>query len=405
MTKSFACIEDLRLEARRRVPRVFFDYVESGSYSEQTLSANTRALREIELRQRVLVDVEARSTQCTILGQRYSSPIVLAPTGLCGMVHGDGEILSQKAAEDAGMPFCLSTMSICSIEDVAEAANKPFWFQLYMMRDRNYCAKLIERAEKADCDVLVLTVDLQVQGQRHKDFHNGLSVPPKPSVSTLLDVLRHPGWALGVLKGKRRTFGNLAEALANSSNVVSLSKWIAEQFDPTLDWDDVAWVRQHWPGKLVIKGILDPEDAERAVMAGADAIVVSNHGGRQLDGTGASISRLPAIANAVGQNAQVLFDGGIRSGQDIFKALAAGADACMVGRAYLYGLGAAGQSGVRRAIEILTSELDVTMALTGHIDVGHIDETALLKWPENKSLVPGLEPRLGPQRRATARSV
>jgi len=366
------CIADLRETYHRKVPRMFVDYCESGSYAEQTLRANRADLERIALRQRILQNVSGRSTATTILGEPAALPLALAPVGLTGMQHGDGEILACRAAQAAGIPYTLSTMSICSIEDVAGAVGKPFWFQLYVMKDRGYIRALIERAAAARCSALVLTVDLQVIGQRHRDIKNGMSVPPEVKLSNLLDIATKPGWALGVLNGKRKTFGNIAGHYPGMSNVTVLSKWIAEQFDPTLSWNDVEWIKSLWPGKLILKGILDAEDAKIAAKTGAAAIVVSNHGGRQLDGAPSSISVLPPIAEAVGSDLEVMFDGGIRSGQDILRALALGARSCLCGRAYIYGLGAAGEAGVAAAIDVMRKELDTSMALTGMTRVADI---------------------------------
>jgi L-lactate dehydrogenase (cytochrome) len=359
------CIEDMRLLARRRVPKMFFEYADRGSYGEETLRINRTDLARIKLRQRVLVDVAERDLATTIVGQPASLPIALAPVGLCGMQWGDGEILACRAAQAAGIPFCLSTMSICAIEDVAAAVAAPFWFQLYVMKDRGFVRALVERAIAAKCSALVLTVDLQVLGQRHCDLRNGMTVPPEIKLNNLIDITSKPGWALSVLRGKRKTFGNLAGHVRGMENVRSLAQWIAGQFDPSLSWKDVEWIRDLWPGTLVLKGLLDVEDAKRAAKTGATALVVSNHGGRQLDGAMSSISALPRIVDAVGSEVEIMFDGGIRSGQDVMRALALGARSCMIGRAYLYGLGAGAQAGVTRAIEILRNELDVTMALTG----------------------------------------
>jgi L-lactate dehydrogenase (cytochrome) len=375
--RQMTCIEDLRQTAHRKVPRAFIDYAEAGSYSEQTLRANRADLERIRLRQRILFDVSARSTKTTILGEPAALPLALAPIGLCGMQHGDGEILACRAAQEAGIPFTLSTMSICSIEDVAAAVEKPFWFQLYVMRDRGYIRALIERAAAAKCSALVLTVDLQVIGQRHQDIRNGMTVPPEIRWKNVIDIATKPAWALGVLRGKRKTFGNIAGHYPGMESVTVLSKWISEQFDATLNWKDVEWIRSIWPGKLILKGILDVEDARIAAKTGAAAIVVSNHGGRQLDGAQSSIAALPPIAEAVGAQLEVMFDGGIRSGQDIARALALGAHACMSGRAYIYGLGAGGQAGVARAIEIMRNELDVTMALMGINSVDEIDRRVI----------------------------
>jgi len=375
--KTMTCIEDLRQTYHRKVPRAFVDYCESGSYAEQTLRANRADLERITLRQRILHNVADRSTKTTILDEPAALPLALAPVGLTGMQHGDGEILACRAAQAAGIPYTLSTMSICSIEDVAAAVDKPFWFQLYVMKDRGYIRGLIERARAAKCSALVLTVDLQVIGQRHRDIKNGMSVPPEIRLANLIDIATKPAWALGVLRGKRKTFGNIAGHYPGMQNVTVLSKWIAEQFDPTLSWKDVEWIKSLWPGKLILKGILDVEDARIAAKSGAAAIVVSNHGGRQLDGTSSSISMLPPIAEAVGSELEVLFDGGIRSGQDLMRAIALGARACLCGRAYIYGLGAGGQAGVARAIEIIRNELDISMALTGINSIAEIDRRVI----------------------------
>jgi len=376
---TMTCIEDLRQTARRKVPRAFFEYADGGAYAEETLRANSAELKNIKLRQRILVDVAARSTETQILGEPVPVPLMLAPIGLCGMQHGDGEILACRAAQDAGIPFTLSTMSICSIEDVAAAVKKPFWFQLYVMKDRGFIRELIQRAAAAKCSALVLTVDLQVLGQRHKDIKNGMTVPPDlMRLDTMLDIATKPTWALSVLRGKRKTFGNISGHVAGMENVNSLSTWISGQFDPALSWKDVEWVAGLWGGKLILKGILDVDDARIAVKTGASALIVSNHGGRQLDGAPSSISALPAIADAVGAGIEVWMDGGIRSGQDVFRALALGARSCMSGRAYIYGLGAGGQAGVARAIEIIRNELDVTMALTGKKSVGEIGRDSLV---------------------------
>jgi L-lactate dehydrogenase (cytochrome) len=371
--RTMTCIEDLRALYHRKVPRAFVDYCESGSYAEQTLRANRADLERIKLRQRILHDVADRSTKTTILGEPVALPLMLAPVGLTGMQRGDGEILACRAAQAAGIPYTLSTMSICSIEDVASAVGKPFWFQLYVMKDRGYIRALIERAAAAKCSALVLTVDLQVIGQRHRDIRNGMTVPPEIRLANLIDIATKPNWALGVLRGKRKTFGNIAGHYPGMSNVTVLSKWISEQFDPTLSWKDVEWIKSLWPGKLILKGILDVEDARIAAKTGAAAIVVSNHGGRQLDGAASSISMLPPIAEAVGAELEVMFDGGIRSGQDLMRAIALGARACMSGRAYIYGLGAGGEAGVARAIEIIRNELDTSMALTGVTSIADID--------------------------------
>jgi L-lactate dehydrogenase (cytochrome) len=376
--KTMTCIEDLRQTYHRKVPRAFVDYCESGSYAEQTLHANRADLERIKLRQRILHNVAGRSTATTILGEPAALPLALAPVGLTGMQHGDGEIHACRAAQAAGIPYTLSTMSICSIEDVATAVAKPFWFQLYVMKDRGYIRSLIERAAAAKCSALVLTVDLQVIGQRHRDIRNGMTVPPEVRIGNLIDIATKPAWALGVLRGKRKTFGNIAGHYPGMDSVTVLSKWIAEQFDPTLSWKDVEWIKSLWPGKLILKGILDVEDARIAAQTGASAIVVSNHGGRQLDGASSSIAMLPAIAEAVGSNLEVLFDGGIRSGQDVLRAVALGARACLSGRAYIYGLGAGGEAGVARAIEIIKNELDTSMALCGVTSIAEIDRRVIV---------------------------
>ncbi len=377
------CIEDLRQTARRKVPRAFFDYAEAGSYSQETLRSNRSDLERLKLRQRVLVDVDRRDLSTTILGEKVSLPLALAPIGLCGMQHGDGEILACRAAQAAGIPFTLSTMSICSIEDVAAAVAKPFWFQLYVIRDRGFMRELIARAAAAKCSALVLTLDLQILGQRHCDIKNGMTVPPEIRLSNLIDIATKPAWALSILKGKRKTFGNLAGHVKGMENVNSLAAWTASQFDPTLNWKDVEWIKSLWPGKLILKGIMDVEDARLAATSGADALIVSNHGGRQLDGAPSSISALPGIVEAVGSDIEVLFDGGVRSGQDVLRALALGARACMIGRSYIYGLGAGGEAGVAKAIEIIGKELDVSMALTGTRNVRDIDRRVLVHGERN----------------------
>jgi L-lactate dehydrogenase (cytochrome) len=374
---TMTCIEDLRQVARRKVPRAFFDYAEAGAYSQATLRSNREDLDRIKLRQRILVDVSQRDLATTIIGEPARLPIALAPIGLCGMQRGDGEILACRAAHAAGIPFILSTMSICSIEDVAQAVAKPFWFQLYVMKDRGFIRSLIERAAAAKCSALVLTVDLQVLGQRHCDIRNGMTVPPVMKLANLIDIVSKPGWTLSILQGKRKTFGNLAGHVRGMDNVTSLAQWTNSQFDPALSWKDVDWVRSLWPGKLILKGILDVEDAKIAAQTGASALVVSNHGGRQLDGAPSSISALPKIADAVGSQIEVMFDGGIRSGQDVLRALALGARSCLIGRSYVYGLGAYGQEGVAKAIDILAKELDVSMALTGMINVRQLNRSIL----------------------------
>jgi L-lactate dehydrogenase (cytochrome) len=374
---TMTCIEDLRQVARRKVPRAFFAYAEAGSYSQATLRSNREDLDRIKLRQRILVDVSQRDLITTIIGEPARLPIALAPIGLCGMQRGDGEILACRAAHAAGIPFTLSTMSICSIEDVAQAVGKPFWFQLYVMKDRGFIRSLIERAAAAKCSALVLTVDLQVLGQRHCDIRNGMTVPPVVKLANVIDIASKPGWALSILQGKRKTFGNLAGHVRGMDNVTSLAQWTNSQFDPALNWKDVEWVRSLWPGKLILKGILDVEDAKVAAQTGASALVVSNHGGRQLDGAPSSISALPKIADAVGSQIEVMFDGGIRSGQDVLRALALGARSCLIGRSYVYGLGAYGQEGVAKAIDILAKELDVSMALTGMTNVRQLNRSIL----------------------------
>jgi L-lactate dehydrogenase (cytochrome) len=375
--KHITCIEDLRLLHKRNVPKAFFDYADRGSYSEDTLRANHDDLQQIKFRQRILVDVSRRDLSTTILGEPSKLPLILAPVGLLGMQHGDGEIHACRAAQAAGIPFTQSTMSICSIEDIAAAVDKPFWFQLYVMKDRGFIKALIERAIAAKCSALVLTVDLQVIGQRHQDIKNGMSVPPEWSLSKLVDFATKPTWVSGVLRGKRRTFGNLMGHLKGTEDITALSSWINSQFDTTLNWKDVEWIRSIWPGKLILKGILDVEDAEIAAKSGAQALVVSNHGGRQLDGAPSSIEVLPEIVDAVGSQIEILFDGGIRSGQDVMRALALGAKSCMIGRAYAYGLGAGGQAGVAKAIDVIAKELETTMGLCGVNTIAEIDDHVL----------------------------
>ena len=375
------CVEDFRLLAKKRVPKAFYDYADSGSYTESTYRANTKDLAALKLRQRVAINVDERSTRSTMIGHDVTMPVAIAPTGLTGMQWANGEMLGAIAAEKFGIPFTLSTMSICSIEDVASVTTKPFWFQLYVMRDRGFVQSLIDRAKAAKCSALVLTLDLQILGQRHKDLKNGMSVPPKLTLDTLLDLASKPGWALRALGG-RKTFGNLAGHIKGgegAGGVQTLSKWTASQFDPTLNWEDVAWIKQQWGGKLILKGILDVEDAKLAVQSGADAIVVSNHGGRQLDGAMSSIEALPAIAAAVGDQIEVWFDGGIRSGQDVLKAVALGARGTMIGRAFLYSLGAMGGDGVSQMLEIMRKELDVSMALTGTKDIKDVGPQILVR--------------------------
>ena len=372
------CIEDLRVLARRRVPRMFYDYADAGSWTESTYRANEADFQRIKLRQRVAVDMENRSLRTRMVGVDAVMPVAIAPTGLTGMQHADGEILAARAAERFGIPFTLSMMSICSIEDIAAHTKAPFWFQPYMLRDRAFMERLIERARAARCSALVLTLDLQILGQRHKDIKNGLSTPPKPTLANLLNLVTKPRWCLGMLGTKRRSFGNIVGHAGDVADMSSLSSWTAQQFDPTLSWADVEWVKKLWGGKLILKGILDVEDARLAVASGADALVVSNHGGRQLDGAPSSITALPAIADAVGSQIEVWMDGGIRSGQDVLKAWALGARGTMIGRAFLYGLGAMGEDGVTRCLEVIYRELELTMAFCGHTRIQDVDEKVLL---------------------------
>ncbi len=372
------CIEDLRVLARRRVPRMFYDYADSGSWTESTYRANEADFAALKLRQRVAVDIDRRSVRGRMLGEEVAMPVALAPTGLTGMQHADGEILAARAAASFGVPFTLSTMSICSIEDVAAHSPAPFWFQLYVMRDRGFIADLIARAKAANCSALMLTLDLQILGQRHKDLKNGLSAPPKPTLANLINIAFKPRWALGMLGTRRRQFGNIVGHVKGVDDMGSLSEWTAQQFDPSLSWRDVEWIRQQWGGKLILKGVMDAEDARLAVASGADALIVSNHGGRQLDGAPSSIAALPAIVDAVGRDIEVWLDGGIRSGQDVFKAVALGARGTLIGRAFLYGLGAMGEAGVTRALEIIQRELDLTMAFCGYTDLNQVDRSVLL---------------------------
>lgn len=372
------CIDDLQLLYKRRVPRMFYDYTESGSWTESTFRDNVTAFDKYKLRQRVLFDMDNRSIRTRMLGQDVAMPVALAPVGLTGMQHADGEIKAALAAEKFGVPYCLSTMSICSIEDVAAHTSKPFWFQLYVMRNRAFVERLIDRAKAAGCSALVLTVDLQILGQRHKDIKNGLSTPPSPTIGNLLNIATKPRWALGMAGTSRRGFGNIVGHIDEVTDNTSLSRWTAMQFDPTLSWDDVKWIKDRWGGKLVIKGIMEPADARLAVEAGADALIVSNHGGRQLDGAPASIDALPAVVSAVGNDIEVWVDGGIRTGQDVFKALALGARGTLIGRAYIYGLGAMGEAGVTRSLEVIANELDLTMAFCGLRDIRQV--TADVIW-------------------------
>jgi len=374
-----ACVEDLRKQMQRRVPRMFYDYCESGSWTESTLEANETDLQAIKFRQRVAIDVSERSTAMKMLGQDVPMPVALAPTGLTGMQHADGEILAAQAAEAFGVPFTLSTMSICSIEDVAANTSKPFWFQLYVMRDRNFIRNLVERAKAANCSALMITLDLQIMGQRHKDVRNGLSAPPKMTLANIMNLATKPSWCLGMLGTRRRQFRNIVGHVEGVKDMSSLADWTASQFDPRLSWEDVAEIRRMWDGKVILKGILDAEDAKQAVNVGADAIVVSNHGGRQLDGAASSIAALPAIVDAVGDKTEVWMDGGIRTGQDVLRAVALGARGTLIGRAFLYGLGAGGRAGVTRVLEILHKELDLTMALCGRSNLSEVDDSILLK--------------------------
>ncbi len=378
-------IEDLRLKAKRRVPKMFYDYADSGAWTESTYRDNTDAFSRIRLRQRVAVNIDNRSLKTTMIGQDVAMPVALAPVGLTGMQHADGEIAAARAAEAMGVPFTLSTMSICSIEEVAKHTKSPFWFQLYVMRDRGFSADLIKRAKAAGCSALVLTLDLQVLGQRNKDIKNGLSAPPKPTLKAMLNLATKPAWCLEMLGTKNREFGNIVGHVKGVKDMGSLSDWTNSQFDPTLDWKSVDWIREQWDGKLILKGINDVEDARIASRTGADAIVVSNHGGRQLDGAAASIDMLSPIVEAVGHRTEVHMDSGIRSGQDVFKAIALGAKSTFIGRAYIYGLGAAGQAGVTKALQIIRKELDITMGLCGETDITKVGRHNLLLpgWPQN----------------------
>ncbi len=371
-------IEDLRVLAQKRVPRMFYDYADSGSYTESTYRANETDFQKIKLRQRVAVNMENRTLRTTMAGIPTAMPVAIAPTGLTGMQHADGEILGALAAKKFGIPFTLSTMSICSIEDVAAATQVPFWFQLYVMKDRDFIERLIDRARAANCSALMLTLDLQILGQRHKDIKNGLSTPPKPTLANILNLITKPRWCLGMLGTKRHSFGNIVGHAKGVGDLSSLSSWTAEQFDPALSWADVEWIKKRWGGKLILKGIMDAEDARLAVNSGADAMIVSNHGGRQLDGAPSSINALPAIADAVGSDIEVWMDGGIRSGQDVLKAWALGARGTLIGRSFLYGLGAMGEAGVTKALEILSKELEITMAFCGHTDIRTVDRGILL---------------------------
>ena len=373
------CIEDLRVVAERRVPRMFYDYADSGSYTQGTYRANEDDFQSIKLRQRVAVNMEGRSTRSTMIGQDVAMPVAIAPTGLTGMQHADGEILGAKAAKAFGIPFTLSTMSICSLEDIAEhTGGHPFWFQLYVMRDKGFMERLINRAKAANCSALVLTLDLQILGQRHKDIKNGLSTPPKPTLKNLINLATKPRWCMGMLGTKRRTFGNIVGHVDGVGDVSSLSSWTADQFDPTLSWNDVEWIKKMWGGKLILKGVMEAEDARLAAQSGADALIVSNHGGRQLDGAPSSIVALPSIAEAAGKDIEVWMDGGIRSGQDVLKARALGAQGTLIGRSFLYGLGAYGQDGVSKALQIIQKELETTMAFCGHTNINTVARDILL---------------------------
>ena len=373
------CIEDLRRVAQRRVPRMFYDYADAGSWTESTYRANETDFQKIKLRQRVAVNMENRSTETTMIGQKVAMPVAIAPTGLTGMQHADGEILGAKAAKAFGIPFTLSTMSICSIEDIAEHTDRhPFWFQLYVMKDRDFIERLIDRAKAANCSALQLTLDLQILGQRHKDIKNGLSAPPSPTLANLINLATKPRWCLGMLGTPRRSFGNIVGHVKGVGDMSKLSSWTADQFDPQLNWGDVEWIKKRWGGKLIIKGIMDVEDAKLAANSGADALIVSNHGGRQLDGAPSSIQALPAIADAVGKAIEVWMDGVIRSGQDVLKARALGAQGTLIGRSFLYGLGAYGEAGVTKALQIIRNELDLTMAFCGRTNINQVGKDILL---------------------------
>ena len=378
MKSVIANIEDLRVLAKKRVPEMFYDYADSGSWTESTYRANETDFQKIKLRQRIAVNLENRSIRTQMLGQDIAMPVAIAPTGLAGMQHADGEILAARAAETFGIPFTLSTMSICSLEDIVAHTSAPFWFQLYMMRDRDFMERLIDRAKAAKCSALMLTLDLQILGQRHKDLKNGLSAPPKLTPRSILNLLTKPRWCMGMLGTKRHGFGNIIGHATGVDDLSSLSSWTAQQFDPSMNWDDVAWVKKRWGGKLILKGIIDSEDAQFASNSGADALIVSNHGGRQLDGAQSSIEALPAIVDAVGKRMEVWMDGGIRSGQDVLKAVALGAKGALIGRAFLYGLGAMGEAGVSKCLEILANELDLTMAFCGRTDIKTVERSILL---------------------------
>ena len=378
MPAPITCIEDLRQLHRRRVPRMFFDYCDSGSWTESTYRANVDDFSPIKFRQRVAVNMDGRSTRSTMVGQAVAMPVALAPTGLTGMQHADGEILAARAAERFGVPFTLSTMSICSIEDIAAHTTQPFWFQLYVMRDRDFISRLIERAKAAGCSALVLTLDLQILGQRHKDIKNGLSAPPKLTLPNILNMMTRPRWCLGMLGTTRRQFGNIVGHVKGVEDMSSLGAWTSQQFDATLNWKDVEWIKKQWGGKLILKGIMEPIDARHAVDSGADALIVSNHGGRQLDGALSSVKALPAIVDAVGDRIEVWLDSGIRSGQDVLRSVALGARGTMIGRAFLYGLGAMGEAGVTKTLEIIQRELEITMAFCGHTDITQVNRDILV---------------------------
>lgn len=372
------CVEDFRRLAVRRVPRMFYDYADSGSWTEGTYRSNEEDFKQLKLRQRVAVDIDKRSIRSTMVGHDVAMPVAIAPTGLTGMQHADGEILGARAAERFGIPFTLSTMSVCSIEDIAAHTHKPFWFQLYVMRDRDFIERLIDRAKAANCSALVITLDLQVLGQRHKDIKNGLSTPPKPTLRNLINLATKPRWCMNMLGTTRRTFGNIVGHAKGVGDLSSLSSWTAEQFDPSLSWNDLEWIKKRWGGKIILKGIMEAEDARLAVESGADALIVSNHGGRQLDGAPSSIAALPHIVEAVGKDIEVWMDGGIRSGQDVLKAVALGAKGTMIGRSFLYSLGAQGEAGVYKCLQLIANELDITMAFCGRTNIHDVDRSILL---------------------------
>ena len=379
------CVDDLRRLHKRRVPKMFYDYSESGSWTESTFVRNESVFNEILLRQRVAVDLNNRSQSKEILGERWAMPVALAPTGMAGMQCSDGEIKAAQAAEEFGVPFTLSTMSICSIEDVAENTSKPFWFQLYVMKDRRFVESLIDRAKKANCSALVLTLDLQILGQRHKDIKNHLSAPPRLTFKNVVNMMTKPRWCMGMLTTRRHQFGNIVGHADGVDDLSSLSSWSAEQLDPSLNWDDIEWIKERWGGPLILKGIMDPLDARHALDSGADALIVSNHGGRQLDGAPATLEVLPTIVAEVGDRLSVFMDGGIRSGQDVYKAVALGAEACFIGKAFLNGLGAMGKAGVTRCLELILNELDLTMAFCGYRDINDVDSRTLWQKVEKGS--------------------